>query len=112
MKKRAYDKALITVLVVIAVVMSIGLYSMRSKVMKGRELARELAYFRAGIVLYMLNNKARPASLEQLVRESKPYLKGIYRNDEGVIIDPFGHEYSYDAETGWISSETAGYEKW
>jgi len=112
MKKRAYDSAIVTVLVVIAVAISVGLYSMRSKVIKGRDLIRELANFRSVVALYILTNKTRPATLEQLVSESAPYMSGIYRNKEGVIIDPFGHEYAYEPETGWIRSETAGYEKW
>jgi competence protein ComGC len=92
-----YEVVIVTMVVIITIIISIGIYSERSKVNKRKLLITEMDTLRSNIALYIIHNKSKPPSLDAL---SLPK------------IDPFGNEYTYDPETGRVSSITEGYESW
>lgn len=115
-----YETLIVTIAVLLVLAVSFGLYSGRSGASKGKELIVELGALRTGIVLYTMVNKARPPSLEALFSETYDsgsgerlqFVSGVYRDDGGRIIDPFGQQYVYDSEIGWVRSTAPGYETW
>lgn len=86
-----------------------------------KELMYELQIMRSAINLYKVVNRANPSSL-QVVALGTYSLAGddaTYRymqtspiDSDGRVADPFGAKYHYDAATGWIRSESRGYEFW
>lgn len=118
-KRPTYEIVIVTAIVLLTVALSIGLYSARSRVIKGNLLVSELANLRAAILLYHRLNRATPPDLAALVStnyeigESKqPYLERLPADSGGELRDPFGGAYRYDPKTGWVSSTTRGYERW
>ncbi|HPQ80598.1 MAG TPA: hypothetical protein PLZ86_02625 [bacterium] len=119
-KRSVYDIVVVTIVVVLALVMSAKLYAGRSQIQKSGMLVVELGSFRNAIRAYRLVNKANPSSLEELTKtgietevELRPFLEKLPALDEdGRPVDPFGSPYSYDSERGWVSSSTSGYERW
>ncbi len=118
-KRPAYEIVIVTAIVVLTVALSIGLYSARSRVIKGNLLVSELANLRASILLYQKLNRANPPDLAVLVSTTyeigetrQPYLERLPADAGGELRDPFGGAYRYDPRTGWVSSTTSGYERW
>lgn len=118
-QRPTYEIVIVTAIVVLTVAMSIGLYSARSRVVKGNLLVSELANLRGAILLYQKLHRANPPGLEVLVlgtyeigETKQPYLERLPADPGGKLRDPFGGAYRYDPETGWVSSTTSGYERW
>lgn len=115
-----YEVVIVIAVVIISAAISIGIYSARSTMNKGKQLMMELSALRSGITHFIVVNHSKPPSLDALVTgtydagngERQHFVDRVYRNDRGMIIDPFGNEYSYDPETGWVRSTTDDYEKW
>ena len=115
-----YETVIITIIVVLAIALSVGLYSGRAKIHNGKRLINELQGLRTGIELYMMLNKSIPPSLETLAKSTydagdgtqRPYIENLPTNDKGQVIDPFGHPYDYDPKTGYVYSTAPGYQNW
>ncbi len=114
-----YEVVIVTLVVALAVAVSIGIFARRTRVEHSRTMIGELSAMRTGILLYKLLNRANPSSLDALMSEryaaaggEMPYLDNVYRDAGGKIVDPFGNRYIYDAQAGWVRSTTKGHERW
>lgn len=111
---------IITVIVMLVVALSVGIYAGHNKLNKSKALISELQSMRTGIMLYKKINGENPSSLDVLANEAYAsgggrthhYIFKVHRNSKNAIIDPFGHEYSYSPKKGWVQSTTRGYERW
>lgn len=119
MKRPAYEKVIVTVVVTLSIVLGFALYAGRAKVRKSEMLTNELSMFRSAVMLYKMTNKKNPESLEELGTATydmdsvkRVYLDRIPRGADGRIADPFGSAYAYDPKSGWVNSTTQGFEKW
>lgn len=117
--RAAYEWVLVTIVVILTVILGLGLYSGRDKVQKSKMLIQELGVMRAGIAHYKMINKKVPSSLEELATAThgakgneKPFIEGLHIGEDKTVIDPFGNSYKYDPKIGWVSSQTAGFERW
>ncbi|MBI4126105.1 MAG: hypothetical protein HY465_01290 [Deltaproteobacteria bacterium] len=97
MKRKAYEFFLVGVVLVLTMVLAVGLYRGQTKVTKGQLLMHELSMLRSSIALSKTTKKANPKNLQDVSE---------------IVVDPFGSPYHYDAERGWVSSTTEGYESW
>lgn len=118
-QRPVYEAIVVSLVVVLALVMSATLYAGRAKVQKGGMLMVELETFRNAIQAYRLANGENPPSLVDLAKakigdegEARPYLDPPPALEGGRAIDPYGNPYAYDSKSGWISSSTPGYERW
>lgn len=121
-KPRAkYEWAIIAVALVAAVVVAFGIYTKRDATKKGQLLMSELSSIRSAVATYKMMNKVNPPSLDALTKlnysfepgeTAKPYLSGLKSNTKGEVLDPFGNNYKYNAQTGWVASSTKGHDKW
>ncbi len=110
----------VVVVVMLAMVAGVLLYAGRTKIEKGQILTSELTQIRAAVNLYKAMNTSFPPSLEVLTTASytagdgtiQPYAQLLPALEKGVLVDPFGTPYAYDASKGWVSSATKGYEFW
>ena len=120
MKGRSrYEVVIVTLVVVLVMAVSIGIFARRTRADNARTLISELSTMRSGILLYKLLNRENPSSLGALISEryavasgELPYLDNVYRDADGEIIDPFGNGYIYETQSGWVRSSTKGYEQW
>lgn len=44
--------------------------------------------------------------------ERRRFVDSLLFDSKGRIMDPFGNPYIFDARSGWVSSQTRGYEFW
>ena len=91
-----------------------------------REIAlqSELAYVRTAIDYYHIKNNSYPSNLQNLTKNTltmkdtlgkiKPaqYVTPYRIDTKGDLLDPFMNPYTYDPQTGRVSSKTEGYERW
>ena len=122
-KKRAKYEWLVMVLVIaVASAIGMGVYNKRAAVEKADLLQNQLSQLRTAVTVYKTLNRANPPALSNLVNETlnfadpaaqpQPYVTNMNVDNGGNIVDPFGHEYHYDAVTGWVASTTEGYQNW
>ena len=121
-KPRArFEWVIIAVVLVAAIVVAFGIYTKRDNLSKSKMLISDLENIRSAVQMYKTMNKANPPSLTALTKlnysfepgqAGKPYLESKALNEKGNIVDPFGNPYKYDSKTGWVVSETKGFEKW
>ena len=122
-KKRARYEWLVMLLVIaVASAIGMGVYNKRAAVEKADLLQNQLSQLRTAVTVYKTLNKANPPALSSLVNETlnfsdpaaqpQPYVTNMHVDNAGNIVDPFGHEYQYDAATGWVASTTEGYQNW
>jgi hypothetical protein len=88
---------------------------------KQRALFYQLQILRSAINLYKLINNKNPPNLEAMASGAykfpgeelaRRYIDNAPIDKAGIVVDPFGKAYYYDAATGWIRSATSGYEFW
>lgn len=108
MKRPAYEKIIVTIVVALSIVLSFALYAGRAKVRRGEMLKNELSMFRSAVILYKIADKKNPENLEELGGG----VDRLPRGPDGKIVDPFGNEYAYNPKNGWVNSTTRGFEKW
>lgn len=86
-----------------------------------RALFFELQILRSSINLYKVVNRQNPPSLIALATAvyempgdlaAHRYLEATPMDPDGIVRDPFGAPYQYSVETGWIRSNSKGYEFW
>lgn len=118
-KRSMCEVVIVVIVAVLSVIMGMGLYSGRAKLVRSELLSRELSMLRTSITLYKTINHRNPKGIGVLAGESyntdgesRSYINHIPGGQGGVAIDPFGNPYLYDPETGWVRSQTLGYEYW
>ena len=126
MEIKSPDRNYIEYVVVLAVVLVVSalvganIYYQRLG-SKQKALYYELQMMRTGINLFKVVEKRNPRNLTELARgvyrfpgedETKKYLSNVPFDGRGKLVDPFGNEFIYDYNTGWIRSVTSGYEMW
>jgi hypothetical protein len=71
--------------------------------------------------LYSLMNKRMPETLVELATAKyqfpgeatqRRFIEHVSVNDNLQIVDPYGNEFKYDKDKGWIWSATPGYQSW
>lgn len=81
----------------------------------------QMQSIRTSINLYKAIKGHNPATLRELVFSEykfpgeevlRRYIENPNLDEAGDLVDPFGHPYLYDSESGWIRSTTGGYEYW
>lgn len=92
-KRKSWEIVVVALLVAGAMWMSLALYSKRDQVDKERLLILELETLRNRVMAHMLTTREIPENME-------------------FFHDPFGNPYRYNPETGWVSSQTEGYDYW
>ena len=121
MKKRrpSYEIVIVVAAVLLAVVVAAALTASRAELEKRSLMTRELSAMRGAIAAYRLIHKVNPESLGALAAarhraggEEMPFIDRLPGGGEGVAIDPFGHPYAYDPNSGWVASTAPGYERW
>lgn len=119
--KRMLEIAILVIVIAAGVALSAYVLMERGKVAKERQMSGELNTFRAGIALYTMVNKEKPATFKDLLSgtyevgsSQLPYVVGVKGDamKDGKPVDPFGNPYSYDARKGWVYSSTEGYRDW
>lgn len=119
-RRPVYEWIVITGVVALALIMGAALTSARAKVEKGNLLVDELSAIRTAIVTFKETNGTYPASLSDLTKTTfdtgdgvqRPFLEGVPSGEKGRWIDPFGKLYAYDPASGWVQSQSPGYERW
>jgi len=84
-------------------------------------LRLELQGLRQSVQLYRMLKGNNPADLAALIKEGyilsmserapRPYFVASNISGRNIPVDPFGHEYQYDQSTGYVWSNTDGYQK-
>jgi hypothetical protein len=96
-------------------------YLVEKKVCTQQRLCYELADMRQGLRLYSLMNKRMPETLVELATAKyqfpgeatqRRFIEHVSVNDNLQIVDPYGNEFKYDKDKGWIWSATPGYQSW
>ena len=110
----------IAVIVVVAFLVGANIYYQRQGD-KQKALYYELQMLRGGINLFKVVEERNPGNLAELAhgtykfpgdKETKKFLYNVPFDKGGILVDPFGNQFMYDNETGWIRSSTRGYEMW
>lgn len=119
-KRSKYEVLIVLIVTILAVVISIGIYAGRNRLVKEKVMRSELLGMRTAIALYKTLNGSNPRNLGILTIETFSFNEGIKSfyleslpiQDNGKILDPFGNEYSYNSELGWVTSSTKEYDSW
>lgn len=114
------ERILLSVVLILSILMSVGIYSYRDKIVKGRVLMQELFILRTAVTIYRTVNGFYPAELKTLFQQTyklsdgreRQYLSGIKLDDKKGLLDPFGVHYMYDIKNGWVYSATKGFNNW
>ena len=119
-ERSRFELFVIAVVIVAAVIVSLGLHRARSKVLHAELLMNELFIIRSAVQVYQSINKELPTGLEALYQTAymvngavKHYLNPSepFIHDSNLV-DPFGQLYAYDMSSGWVQSKVPGYESW
>ena len=73
-----------------SLLLSLALYARRDNVSKTRWMHWELMAHRQSVIAFFLTHKQFPTSLQEAAATVP-------------LIDPFGHPYFYDPNTGWVN---------
>lgn len=92
-KRPAWESAVIFLTVAVSLWMTVALYAKRDRVFKERLLIYELMTFRNQVAADLLVHRKKPETMT-------------------LPMDPCGHPYQYNPETGWVSSSTPSYRHW
>ena len=118
-KRSTYETIIVSLIVGLTLLLGMSLYAGRSKIRKSNLLIQELSMLRSGITLYKMVNGENPPALEELSRSTykvdstnRAYVDNLSATSGGVIVDPFGNAYAYDAKSGWIHTTTKNYDRW
>lgn len=119
-RRPAHETVVVVAAVVVAVALSVGIFARRATIGSERALIHELAALRNASALYCALNRSLAPDLGAVVAGSADGGEGTRLssiserafNSGERIVDPFGNPYLYDPATGWISSQTKGYELW
>lgn len=74
----------------------------------------ELKTLRNVIELYVMEKKAHPHDIGDAIASThRSTLQNVapQMSSEGPL-DPFGHPYQYNPNSGWVFSQTNGYRSW
>lgn len=118
--------SLIRIVVLVALIVAIGLlwrnFRLEKQVVNQKLLSYQLEILREGINTYKLINKKNPDSLLSLmatgykVPGTDTFRTYVFTKlpvmPNGKIPDPFGNEYKYNKENGWVYTTTEGYQNW
>ena len=118
-KRSVLDFVVVGIIVALTVVMGAAIYARRTEAMQSRLMMQELAMLRSSLILYKMINHENVESLGVL-QSGRFEVEGIVHryvdplpvSGDGEVIDPFGNPYRYDRKRGWVSSTTAGFERW
>lgn len=78
-------------------------------------MIHELNQMRAAVRLYKKTHQKNPASLMSAMSVNYAFSAPrwtIAMNQKGMLIDPFGGHYAYNANSGWVRSGTKKYSAW
>ncbi len=111
------DVLIVSLVIVLALIITAGYRSKCNKVENGRILIYDLAQLRKAVILYTTINHELPSSLSSLTKltyEFRPgqerlYLNNFRLDEQKSLIDPFGNPYGYDAKQGFVYSQTNGF---
>ena len=120
-KRKWFEQAVVFFLVFIVGFLAVSNIYYQNKSGKQKAMFYQLQILRSAINLYKFINSRNPPDLgvlaggvykfpqEELARR---YVENAPIDKNGIVVDPFGKPYYYDAETGWIRSLSKGYEFW
>ena len=110
--------AAVTVLTVVVMIASLGF---ERRIANQKLLFYQLQTLRTSVNLFKAMAKRNPESLTELAEaeyrfpgeeQRRRYLSITPMNENSAFVDPFGHPYGYDVKSGWVKSQTPGYEYW
>lgn len=106
-------------LIALAVVVALGATGfwihMAKKSQREQALLSELVQLRSAIAIYKSSFQENPPTLEEALGAKYAFQIPAWtvKQDPALgAVDPFGNRYQYSAKTGWVHSDTSGYEKW
>ena len=118
-KRSVLDFVVVGVVVALTVIMGAAIYARRTEARQSRLLMRELAMLRSSLILYKTITHENAGSLGALQSGRydfdgvvHTYVDPLPVSGDGEVIDPIGNPYRYDRKRGWVSSTTAGFERW
>lgn len=120
-KKRKWERSLLFFLIFVIVGVTGRIYVIQQDLHKQQQLRYELMILRSAVNTYKIVEKKTPTSLLNLFSETytlpgsdnqQYYARQMTVENGGQVLDPFGHPYKFEPETGWISSSTRKYAAW
>ncbi len=120
MLKWTHDIALVT-LALMAVLVMIFLFRMEGRLNSMKVMRYQLQSLRMSVNLFKVVEGRGPSSMDELANgkynypgedESRRFVDGLLVDSKGCIVDPFGNPYVLDVQSGWVRSQTHGYEFW
>ena len=113
-------------MVVISILIGVVIPRYLGMVQEAREsaLRSALTSIRMAVKVYEMVNNRYPEDILQLVNKryllkvredtffTQEYLRSISVDGEGYPLDPFGNRFRYDQGSGYVTSNTQGYEEW
>lgn len=120
-KRHGLEYVLVSIMVMAVGALVVSNLYYQNKLEKERAMFYQLQILRSALNIYKIINRNNPASLVELASgtyqfpdddTTKKYVENAPIDKYGHVTDPFGAQYQYDSEWGWIRSGTHGYEFW
>lgn len=120
MIKWTHDIALVA-LALMAVLVMVFLFRMEGRLNSMKVMRYQLQSLRMSVNLFKVVEGRSPSSMVELASakysypgedESRRFVDNLFIDSNGRVMDPFGNPYVLDAQSGWVRSQTRGYEFW
>lgn len=83
---------------------------------KERTLIYQLQQLRYAVQIFIKVHQQKPPTLSAAIDAQydfgHPWRWRFGRDSAGAPLDPFENPFRYDPDSGWIASQTRGYENW
>lgn len=96
-RRPTIEKVILFTVVSFAMAISLALYVKRDTIWKANTMRYELIAHRNNVISFLLKTKKLPPNLAAV---------SLHLPEK----DPFGAPYGYDPESGWVYSQTTGFE--
>jgi len=115
------ENALFVLVACVTIVVTVQAFRFEQKMANQKLLYYQLQTLRTSVNLFKAINKKNPETLTELASaeyafpgedHSHNYLDSNILTENGVIFDPFGNPYHFDAKSGWVRCTSRGYELW
>lgn len=120
-KKRMTQNVLLVAVAVITLAIVITSNHFENRIHNQKLLYYQLQAIRTSVNLFKAINKRNPHSLNELAvaeyqfpgdDHARRFIEILDADHTGTPLDPFGHQYIYEFDSGWVRSSTPGYEYW